>query len=175
MKKEKFITVMAILDGESQKKFQELNEIMRQECGEKDGKTQGIPYHISLGSYAVEDTEEIVERMKQVCKQTKGFPIEFKGLQLLNKRIYIMKPEINDNLMDLHLHFDSDYANNYPEWLPHATVYISEEDMEFKLCWNILSRMQKMRNARIVGIELGEFFPAKFITRELFEGEEYFE
>lgn len=174
MKKEKFITVMAILDSESQKKFQEMNEAILQEYGE-DGKTQGIPYHISLGSYAVEDTEEIVERMKQVCKKTKGFDIEFEGLELLNKRVYFMKPKMNDELMDLHLHFDSDYANGFPEWLAHATVFISKEDTEFKLCWNILSNMQKLRKARIVGIELGEFFPARFIVRELFEGEEYSE
>ena len=78
MKKDKFITVMAIFDGETQKKFEELNALMKQKYGE-DGNTKDIPYHISLGSYAQGDTEMIVERIKQVAGETKGFPVTFDG------------------------------------------------------------------------------------------------
>ena len=71
MKREKFITVMAIFDGKTQKKFEELNGQMKKKFGE-DGKTKDIPYHISLGSYAPEDTEKIVERIKQVAREIKA-------------------------------------------------------------------------------------------------------
>lgn len=170
MKKEKFITVMAIFDKETQKKFQELNDLMKCKYGE-DGKTQGIPYHISLGSYAPEDTEMIVERIKQVAGETKGFPISFEGLQHFGNTVRWMKPQMSEELMNLHLHFDSDYANGYLGWMPHATVFIHMEPAELELSEAMQEKLEGLKEARIVGIELGEFFPAKFIVRELFEGE----
>lgn len=170
MRKEKFITVMAIFDGETQKKFEELNTLMKQKYGE-DGKTQGIPYHISLGSYAPEDAEMIVERIKQVARDTKGFPVIFEGLQHFGNAVRWMKPQMSEDLMNLHLHFDSDYANGYPDWLAHATVFIHKEPAELELSETMQEILEGLKEARIVGIELGEFFPAKFIVRELFEGE----
>ena len=170
MKKGKFITVMAIFDGETQKKFEELNALMKEKFG-VDGKTQGIPYHISLGNYASEDTEMIVERIKQVAGKTKGFPVFFEGLRHFGNVVRWMKPRMSEELMNLHLHFDSDYANGYPEWAAHATVFIHKEPIELELTSEIQEKLEVLKEARIVGIELGEFFPAKFIVRELFEGE----
>ncbi|MBR4083142.1 MAG: hypothetical protein IKK33_02535 [Lachnospiraceae bacterium] len=172
MRKEKFITVMAIFDKETQKKFEELNELMKCKFG-ADGKTQGIPYHISLGSYAPEDTEMIVERIRQVAREMKGFPITFEGLQHFGNTVRWMKPRMNEELMNLHLHFDSDYANGYPDWMAHATVFIHKEPAELKLPEAMQEILETMKEARIVGIELGEFFPAKFIVRELFEEETF--
>lgn len=172
MKREKFITVMAIFDGETQKKFEELNVLMKEEFGE-DGKTQGIPYHISLGSYAREDTEMIVDRIKQVAGEIKSFPVIFEGLQHFGNVVRWMKPRMSEELMNLHLHFDNDYANGYPEWAAHATVFIHKGPTELELTEAMQEKLETIKEARIVGIELGEFFPAKFIVRELFEGEEW--
>lgn len=172
MKKDKFITVMAIFDGETQKKFEELNALMKEKFGE-DGKTKDIPYHISLGSYAPEDTEKIVERIKQVAREIKSFSVIFEGLQHFGNMVRWMKPRMSEELMDLHLYFDADYANGYPDWLPHATVFIHKEPAELELTEAMQEILETMKEARIVGIELGEFFPAKFIVRELFEGEEW--
>lgn len=172
MKREKFITVMAIFDGETQKKLEELNVLMKEKFGE-DGKTQGIPYHISLGSYAPEDTEMIVERIKRVAGETKSFTVIFEGLQHFGNVVRFIKPQMSEELMNLHLHFDSDYANGYPEWAAHATVYIHKQPTELELTDALQEKLEALKEARIVGIELGEFFPAKFIVRELFEGEEW--
>ena len=172
MKKDKFITVMAIFDGKTQKKFEELNGLMKKKFGE-DGKTKDIPYHISLGSYAPEETEQIVERIKQVAGEIKGFPVIFEGLQHFGKVVRWMKPRMSEELMNLHLHFDNDYANGYPEWAAHATVFIHKEPTELELTDALQEKLEALKEARIVGIELGEFFPAKFIVRELFEGEEW--
>ena len=71
--------------------------------------------------------------------------------------------------MNLHLHFDSDYANGYPGWMPHATVYIHEEPREITVSEELEEKINSVKTAKVVGIELGEFFPAKFIVREMFE------
>ena len=172
MKKDKFITVMAIFDGKTQKKFEELNGLMKEKFG-ADGKTKDIPYHISLGSYAPEEKEQIVERIKQVAREIKSFPVIFEGLQHFGNVVRFMKPRMSEELMNLHLHFDNDYANGYPEWAAHATVFIHKEPTELELTDALQEKLEALKEARIVGIELGEFFPAKFIVRELFEGEEW--
>ena len=79
MKKDKFITVMAVLDDKTQELLESMAEELLKKYG-PDRKTQGIPYHISLGSYAPEDAEMIVERIRQVAGETKPFEIKILGL-----------------------------------------------------------------------------------------------
>ena len=167
MQKEKFITVMAVLDDRTQEMMESMAKDMLQQYG-PDLKTKGIPYHISLGSYAPEDVEMIVERIKQVAKETKPFEIKILGMNHFGNKVRFLEPELSEDLMNLHLHFDSDYANGYPEWMPHATVYIHEEPKEIELPEVLAKKIETVKTAQVVGIELGEFFPAKFIVREMF-------
>ena len=170
MKKEKFITVMAVLDDQTQDIMESMAKDMFQLYG-PDVKTKDIPYHISLGSYAPEDTKTIVERIQQVAKDTKPFEIKLLGLNHFGNKVRFLEPELSDELMNLHLHFDSDYANGYPGWMPHATVYIHEEPREIEVSKELEEKVKCLKTAKVVGIELGEFFPAKFIAREMFEKE----
>ena len=167
MKKDKFITVMAVLDENTQDVMEGMAQELLQQYG-PDVKTKGIPYHISLGSYAPEDTKMIVERIKQVAKETKPFEIKLLGLNHFGNKVRFLEPELSDELMKLHLHFNSDYANEYPDWAPHATVYIHEEPREIEISKELEKKLASVKTAKVVGIELGEFFPAKFIVREMF-------
>lgn len=168
MKKDKFITVMAVLDDRTQEMMESMAKDMLQQYG-PDLKTKGIPYHISLGSYAPEDVEMIVERIKQVAKETKPFEIKILGMNHFGNKVRFLEPELSEDLLKLHIHFDSDYANGYPGWAPHATVYIHEEPREIEVSKELAEKTESIKIAKIVGIELGEFFPAKFIVREMFE------
>lgn len=168
MQKEKFITVMAIFDDNTQAVLESIQNDLEQKYGE-DTKTKGIPFHVTLGSYAVEDTEEIVTRITEVAKNTQRLNVKFLGLEHFGNMVRYIKPEISRELFDLHKHFDSDYANGYPGWMPHATVYRHSEPMEIELSDVIKEKLRTLTNARIVGIELGEFFPPKKIIRVLFQ------
>ena len=169
MQKEKFITVMAVLDDDTQELLQSIQYDLEQQYG-PDTKTKGIPFHITLGSYAVEETEEIVSRIVTVAKQTKCFGVEFSGLNHFGNVVRYIDPKMNEELLQLHKYFDSDYANGYPDWVPHVTVYRHSAPMEIELPQEIVEKTDKLKNAKIVGIELGEFFPAKYIVRVMFEG-----
>lgn len=168
MQKEKFITVMALLDNETQKLLQSIQKDLEQQYG-ADKKTPDIPYHITLGSYAVEDTEEIVSRIIKVAKQTESFEVEFGGLNHFGNMVRFIDPVISDKLLQLHRHFDSDYANGYDGWMPHVTVYRHCQPMEIELSKKLTEKIEQLKGARVVGIELGEFFPPKKIVRVLFE------
>ena len=168
MQKEKFITVMAVLDDNAQELLHSIQHNLEQQYG-ADTKTKDIPFHITLGSYAVEETEEIIARIKEVAKNTHCFDITFCDLDHLGNMVRFLRPEISKELLELHQHFDSDYANGYPGWMPHATVYRHSEPREIELSKQIADKIEVVKNARIVGIELGEFFPPKKIIRVLFE------
>lgn len=170
MKKDKFITVMAVLDDQTQEIMENMAQDFLQQYG-PDVKTKDIPYHISLGSYAPEEAEEIAKRIQRVAKETKLFEIKILGMNHFGNKVRFLEPEISEDLMNLHLHFDSDYANGYPGWVPHATVYIHDEPREIEVPKELAEKVECLKTAKVVGIELGEFFPAKFIMREMFEKE----
>ena len=168
MQKEKFITVMAILDDHTQAVFQGIQEELEGKYG-VDTKTRGIPYHITLGSYAVEDTQAIVDRIIEVAGKEKAFPIQFAGVNHFGNVVRFAEPVVSEELLALHAHFDNDYANGYPDWMPHATLYINSEPTEIDMTDEIVAKVKGLSEAKIVGIELGEFWPTKKIIRVLFE------
>ena len=167
MKKEKFITVMALLDDRTQQLLQQVQNGLEQQYG-TDTKTKDIPYHITLGSYPVEQTDEVVSQIIAVAERSENFPVKLNGLGHFGNTVRYIDPEINEELKELHMHFDSDYANGYSEWVPHITVYRHSEPAEIELSEQITEKLGQLKEAVIVGIELGEFFPAKKIIRVLF-------
>jgi len=50
-------------------------------------------------------------------------------------------------------------------------LYIHEESREAFVLEELKAKIDAVKTAKIVGLELGEFFPAKFIIREMFEEE----
>lgn len=168
MKKDKFITVMAIFDDETQERMQNIQYEFEQLYG-MDTKTKGIPFHITLGSYAPEETEKIISRIISVTKQTGSFDVKFKGLSHFGNLVRFLEPDISTSLIGLHEYFDSDYANGFKGWMPHATLYRHSEPKEIELTKQIEEKINGLTNSKIIGIELGEFFPPKQIIRVLFD------
>ena len=160
--KEKFITVMAVFDDETQAKLQALSDAFSAIYG-GDTKTAGIPYHITLGSYPPEDAEEIAARIRDVAAKTGPVAVRFGEFGHFGNTVRWLAPEVSDELMALHLHFDSDYANGYPGWWPHATVYRHSVPVE-ELPDALIAMAGEITGGFITGIELGEFFPARKIV-----------
>ena len=163
MQKEKFITVMAVLDDDTQRLLTRLQDDMERQYGE-DTKTKGIPFHITLGSYPVESTDEIVARIEAVAGKSSSVDIRLLGLNHFGNVVRFVEPEINEELAALHSHFDSDYANGFDGWMPHITVYRHNEPKEIQLTEAILHQVENLTSATITGIELSEFFPPEKIV-----------
>ncbi len=167
MQKEKFITVMAVFDENTQEILSNIENEFEQQYG-PDTKTSGIPFHITLGSYSVDETDEIVSRIIDVAKNIKPINVHFTGFGHFGNMVRFIKPEINEELLNLHTHFDSDYANGFKGWKPHITLYRHSEPMEIEISKSITDKLEALTNAKIVGIELGEFFPPKKIIHVTF-------
>lgn len=163
MKQEKFLTVFAVFDDDTQQKLKALQDRVLS-LGYAGTQTMGIPFHISLGSFKVEDEQELIGRIREVCSQHCEFDINLDKVNHFNNRVLFIEPSENKNLRCLHELFDNNYADGFP-WHAHATIFCGSEQqvIEAKQLLNdIFAPMQ----ARIVGIQMGEFFPTRMIIEE---------
>ncbi|MDE6241989.1 MAG: 2'-5' RNA ligase family protein [Anaeroplasmataceae bacterium] len=158
MKKEKFLTIYAVLDDESQKELTYLqNEILK--IFPNGTQTMGIPFHISLGSFPVEQKDALLEKMNQIQKISEPSAIELIGLDHFNHQVIFVKPRLTKELELLHKAFEGNYSDGFP-WEPHITLYCGKEEEGVK----ILEQFQlSLEKSFIIGLELGEFFPTKIL------------
>lgn len=163
MSEKKFLTVMAVFDAETQKKLYDIQKYLIDNISQGT-QTMGIPFHISLGSYPTDELENVIFEIEKVSKSINCFDIKLRGYDNFEKRVFFLKPDIPEELLILRKRFESDYANGY-EWEPHATLFCGNED-EVTRAMNIVPKLDFPFLAKIVGIELGEFFPPnkKFST-----------
>ena len=158
MKKDKFLTVYAVLDDESQKALTELqNRIL--EDFPNGTQTMGIPFHISLGSFPVHMEEELIERMKSLQNQMEPSSIELMGIDHFNYQVIFVKPKITEELKTLHQTFLGNYSDGF-SWVPHITLYCGKEEEGKEIGKELYIPKQ---TAKIIGLEIGEFFPTRII------------
>ncbi len=166
MKKDKFLTVMAVLDDDTQSIMAEMQKAIMSQVSEGT-QTMGIPFHITLGSYPVEMENEIVKKIERVATQSERFVIEFARYNDFGERVLFLEPNMPWELLALREQFECDYAGGF-EWVPHATLFCGEEK-EVARAKGILSDFAMPLKSKIVAIELGEFFPPRRITRKAFK------
>ncbi|MDE5547834.1 MAG: 2'-5' RNA ligase family protein [Clostridia bacterium] len=164
MKQEKFLTVYAVLDEATQKELTQLqNRILKKYP--QGTQTMGIPFHISLGSFPVSSTDDLIQRIGNSIEECSSFPIKLQSLGHFNHSVIFVEPEVNEELLALRERFDGNFADGF-SWHAHVTLYCGKEEDGIKIL-NEFCFEQK--TAQIVGIELGEFFPTKIITNGTFK------
>ena len=162
MSDKKFLTVMAVFDDQTQKTLAQIQSCIIEQVGEGT-QTMGIPFHLTLGSYPTDMQTETVERIKRVASKCKPFDIMLSEYNTFGDKVLFLEPNLQPELLDLRKSFECDYANGF-EWVPHATIFCGNID-EVKKAKSLLPIIDKPIRTRIVGIELGEFFPPKKIIR----------
>lgn len=158
MKKDKFLTVYAVLDEISQKALTILqNEILKN--FPNSTQTKGIPFHISLGSFPLTKKKEVLNKMRQMKKICNPSEIELVQLDHFNFQVIYAKPVKTKELLILHQVFEGNYADGH-FWEPHVSLYCGKSEEGKKIISQYSFPEMK---ATIVGIECGEFFPPKII------------
>ncbi len=160
---EKFLTVFAVFDNETQKKLKKMqDEILK--LGNLGTQTMDIPFHISLGSFPVKDEEELKSKIKKVCACKRTFDIVLTKVNHFNNRVLFIEPKLNKDLKDLHSLFDSNFHGGF-SWHAHATMFCGNEK-EVTMAKEVLQKLFKPITAKIVSIQMGEFFPTKMLAEE---------
>ena len=162
MKQKQFLTVMAVLDDDTQKTMDGLQKRIIA-LGAPGTQTMGIPFHISLGSFPVEKEHEVLRAMRETSGKTTVFSVMLTGLDTFSDRVLFLRPEMNYQLAALHQPFDCAFADGYP-WTPHATLFCGETE-EVRRAKKEIEGMRLPIFSRVTALELGRFFPAQFISR----------
>ena len=162
MNDKKFLTVMAVFDDETQAKLANIQFKIIENVG--DGtQAMGIPFHLTLGSYPVDMQDRLVDKIKQIASGMAEFDVDLVGYDTFSDKVLFVKPTKPKELVDLRKSFECDYANGF-DWVPHATLFCGESDDVIR-AKEFLPKISEPIHTKIVGIELGEFFPPKKIIR----------
>ncbi len=156
MNDRKFLTVMAVFDPQTQLKLGEIQRCIIDNVS-SGTQTMGIPFHLTLGSYPVDELDRVVATIKTVAESTERFDIKLLGYGRFADKVFFLEPEIPQELLRLRSSFERDYANGF-EWVPHATLFCGNGD-EVERAIEVAPKLDLPLEAKIVGIELGEFFP----------------
>lgn len=167
MRQDKFLTVFAVFDEATQKKLKGFQDSVLG-LGSHGTQTMGIPFHISLGSFKVEDERELKARIKAACSQQRAFEIRLHKVAHFNNRVLFVEPEENAPLRRLHDLFDGNFTDGFP-WHAHATIFCGEEEQVIKAKQRLDDIFTPV-NGTITGIQMGEFFPTRMIAAEDFCG-----
>ena len=162
MSNKTFLTVMAVLDDETQAIMDRWQKHILS-SGLTGTQTMGIPFHITLGSFPTENEAELVARISAISVCTPIIPLALTRLNTFQDRVLFAEPEQNEHLKKLHLAFDNNYGNGFP-WVPHATLFCGEQEEVRQAHEALQSHFQPVQ-ARIIAIELGKFFPHQFICK----------
>jgi len=167
---DKFLTVYAILDDQTQKELAKIQGEIKK-LGLVGSQTN-MPFHISLGSYKADMESELIEKIKQVCKENMCFDLNLSKINSFGSRVLFVEPEINQNLLDLRKIFNHDFNPNF-DWHAHITLFIDDLGGQFEQAKEIASKLFVKSQAKIVGISMGEFFPKRDIVEENLQKDNY--
>jgi 2'-5' RNA ligase len=170
MEHKKFLTVMAVLDDQTQTAMASIQSAIIANVG--DGtQTMSIPFHITLGSYSTDELDAVLGKIKSVAVEHCELDVDILGYNSFGDSVLFLEPSIPDGLKALRREFECDYATGF-DWVPHATLFCGASN-EVKAAKELVKDIPYPEKARIVAIELGEFFPArKIITEQLIKQED---
>ena len=114
MSEKKFLTVMAVFDTETQLLLSSVQNYLIDNIS-LGTQTMGIPFHLTLGSFPVDDLEQVTEAIKRVTTASKPFDIYLTGYNNFGHKVFFIEPEITDELIVLRKSFERDYANGLDE------------------------------------------------------------
>lgn len=158
---EQFLTLMADLDDESQKRLTSWYHILQKE--EFTGtQTPGIPYHISLSTFPLDQEEKAVEIAQKAAAEFTPVSVHFSHIGLFaGGKILFAAPEKDSELIALHEACKSDAPQQHP-WTPHTTLLIDEPDAVYAALPFVMKAFTPFV-ANITRLHLCAFWP----TREI--------
>lgn len=166
MKKDKFLTVYAVLDEDTQERLKAIQDDILQ-MGDAGTQTMGIPFHISLGSFPVEEEETLAKKIDEISLGQKSFAVQLRAVNHFYNRVLFLEPECPQELEKLHFAFDGNYADGFP-WHPHVTLFRGDIQSVERAMAVVASKFSPFF-CQIVGLEMGEFFPTRWIIRKDFD------
>ena len=158
---EQFLTLMADLDDDSQKRLSGWYDSLLAE-GFSGVQTPGLPYHISMTTFPLGQEAAAKEKAEKAAASFEPVTVHISHIGLFaGGRILFAAPERNRGLDMLQEACKSDLPQRHP-WTPHTTILIDEpEIVHAALPVFVKSFVPFM--ARVTRLHLCAFWPAREI------------
>lgn len=159
---DKRLYVVAQYDAETDKKLNELYLALVNE-GFSGTQTKGIPYHITLGTFEVEDEVEVIRRAREAAGSQRAFTLRLAYLGLFHMNVLFAAPAVKRELLDL-LHAvvpGGGTADEFP-WVAHTTLLMDEPEAIHRAIPVAARHFQPFR-ATVESIGIYEFYPERKI------------
>ncbi len=158
---EKLLYVMAQLDKDTCDKMRSIDRLLCR-LGIEVKKPPKVPYHITLGSFPVDQEAEIRSLVEKTCKGLKQFPLSYNHIGLFGLNVLFFGPDVNEQLLKLQRPFE-DKRINLHDWTAHTTLMMDEPDVIMKALPVVAEQFTSF-HATVDSVSLYEFWPSRRIT-----------
>ncbi len=159
---EQFLTLMADLDGNTQQIMAGWYGALK-EAGFAGVQTPGLPYHISLATFPLDQERQAVEKMKTASAEFAEVPVHISHVGLFaGGKVLFGGPERNPRLDALHDACESGSPQPYP-WTPHVSILIDEPEKVYAAL-PVLMKSFTPVVGKITRLHLCAFWPTREIA-----------
>lgn len=138
-------------------------------------QTKGIPYHITLGTFDVEDEALAVRRAQAAAAAMDAFTLRMAYIGLFGLKVVFVAPAVKQRLLDLHHAIApcGDTADPFP-WVAHTTLLMDTPDT-IRRAVSAAAELFTPFRATVESIGVYEFFPERkvgvFPLRQVQDGD----
>jgi len=159
---EQFLTLMADLDDEAQARLSEWYHSL-QEAGFSGIQTPGLPYHISLSTFPLDQEKEAVEIARKAAAEHMPVSVHLSHIGMFaGGKVLFAAPEKNAELAALQEACRANAPQQYP-WTPHTTILI-DEPKTIHAAIPVFVKSFVPFTARITRLHLCAFWPTREIV-----------
>lgn len=160
---EEFLTLMADLDDESQKKMKNWYDKLK-EAGFTGRQTPDIPYHITIASFSLEKEAEVKAEMMQLAGKFAPITVHISHIGIFaGGNVLFGAPDMtHSGLSALHEAIHTESIDKHP-WTPHATILLDDQETILKALPVLLNSFCPFF-ARVTRLHLCAFFPTREIA-----------
>ncbi len=165
---DKKLYLVAELDENTQKTIKELEQVII-ENGFVGQQTKGIPYHITLCSYFLDQENYLKDILERIKNDFKEIPITFSSLGLFGLKVLFLNPNVNKELAEMYNHVKGKSLQKDEDLSAHTTLLIDEPENIMEILPKITEKIKKI-TGKIKYVSLYEFFPERRIKRIELDG-----
>lgn len=159
---DKHLYVVAQFDAETDKRLNDLYQTLVAQ-GLIGTQTQGIPYHITLGTFEVEDEVGAILRAHEAARAMDAFTIRLASIGLFGLNVLFIAPAVKQALLDLRHAVvpGGGTADEFP-WVAHTTLLMDEPEIIQRAIPVVAKHFTPFR-ATVESIGIYEFSPERRI------------
>lgn len=167
---ESFLTLMADYCEEDQQRVSVWYDALQQ-AGFTGMQTPGLPMHISLATFALDEEEAAVALTRNIAARFAPVEVAIRHVGIFpGGKVLFAAPDMSPALVALQQACERPVVNGYP-WTPHTTMLIDEPEEIGKAVPVLMQKFTPIR-ARIDRLHLCAFWPTREIVRVELTGEQ---